>query len=155
MGVEDEIKQERFASEYEKLVVNIALTQSQLNANFQRSLKPLGISIQQFNVLRILKGKAPEAVCLADISCRMVDKMSNASRLVDKLFQKGYVERQVCTQDRRQIDVTLTNSGAEVLHKANLIIDESLKQFKNIPKKQLEKANEALDQIRDQIHSLE
>jgi DNA-binding MarR family transcriptional regulator len=152
MGIEDEIKQARFASEHEKFIVNIALTQSQLNANFQRMLKPLGISMQQFNVLRILKGKDPEAVCLADISCRMVDKMSNASRLVDKLFQKGLVQRETCAQDRRQIDVTLTDAGKDILNQANVVVGDAIQRFKSVPKKQLEKANDALDNIRDILH---
>jgi DNA-binding MarR family transcriptional regulator len=132
--------------------VNIALTQSQLNAEFQRALKPVGLSMQQFNVLRILKGKDPDPVCLNDISSRMVDKMSNASRLVEKLYQKGLINRLTCENDRRQIDVTITAEGKEILESANKVVSELMDKFSKVKTKHLEQANAALDEVRHQIN---
>jgi len=89
MELEKEIKQNLFKSPASKAVLNIVYTGSWLMGKTVQLLKPYGISAQQYNVLRILKGKAPEATALADIQERMLDRMSNATRLVEKTQTKG------------------------------------------------------------------
>lgn len=108
MKIEDEIKQSKFHSEYQKLAINILFTNQWLTTNTTKILKPFGISPQQYNVLRILKGQSPNAISVSNIMDRMIDKMSNTSRLVEKLRQKELIERVTCEKDRRQVDVKIT-----------------------------------------------
>src|SRR5689334_17825108 len=105
-SIEEEIKQEKkFATEYEKAAVNIMFTSSWLyNINAGR-MKKHGITPEQYNVLRILRGSYPKPLMLGSVTCRMVDKASNATRLVEKLRQKGHVERELCETNRRQVDI--------------------------------------------------
>src|SRR5688572_20535772 len=101
MKLEEEIRQGKFKSEHHKAVLNIIYTAGWLNGIHTRILKKYGISPQQFNILRILRGQHPKPATINLLIERMLDKMSNASRLVDKLKVKGLVERRQCDQDRR------------------------------------------------------
>src|SRR3989338_6623200 len=115
MKIGDAIKQKEFKSEFQKLFINIIYTANWLNNESIKTLKPFGISPQQYNVLRILKGQHPNAITVNNIIDRMLDKSSNASRLVDKLKQKGLVERDVCNNDRRQVDIKITKKGIALI----------------------------------------
>lgn len=149
MKLEEEIKQrKRFASDYERLIVNILFTASWLESKNIQRLKPYGISPQQFNVLRILRGSAPEPVALNVIAQRMIDKNSNATRLVEKLRLKGLVKREVCANNRRQVDITITNKGNDLLNKLDQSADEWLKSFEHMSKQQVTQLNDLLDKIR-------
>ena len=98
-----------------KAVVNILYTASWLEGiNIQR-FKPHGISPQQYNVLRILRGAYPNPVMLGEITERMIDKNSNATRLVEKLRLKGFLKRDICKTNRRQVDITITQKGLTLL----------------------------------------
>ncbi|MBI5326346.1 MAG: MarR family transcriptional regulator [Ignavibacteriae bacterium] len=115
MRLEDEIMQKKFKSEYHKLLVNIIFTGNWLNGESIKFLKQFGISPQQYNLMRILRGRHPESASITLLTERMLDKMSNASRLVDKLKKKGLVERIECPQDRRQVEVTICDKGLKLL----------------------------------------
>lgn len=119
MRLEEEIKQKQFANEHEKLMVNLLFTSNQFNASFNRTLKPYGISSQQFNILRILRGQFPKAAPLKLITERMIDKMSNTSRLVEKLRQKGLVERHINPSNRREVAIIITSKGLELINEAS------------------------------------
>src|SRR5688572_23634892 len=102
MSLENDLQQEKFSNEFNKAAVNILFTSSWLyNINAAR-LKAYDITPEQFNVLRILRGTHPEPMMLADITCRMIDKSSNATRLVEKLRQKNFLKREICADNRRQ-----------------------------------------------------
>src|SRR6187549_3166978 len=117
MPLEEDIRQEKFLNEFEKAAVNILFTSSWLyNVNATR-LKAYDITPEQFNVLRILRGSHPQALMLADVTCRMIDKSSNATRLVEKLRQKGLLKREICENNRRQVDISITDRGLAVLKK--------------------------------------
>ncbi len=126
--IEQEIQQKEFKSPFQRAHVNLLFTASVLENRTNQLLKKFGISPQQFNILRILKGKDPESVSLKDIACRMLDQNSNASRLVDKLLDKGLVKRSNCVEDRRRIDIVLTDNGRSILLEAN----EKIKLFHQI-----------------------
>ena len=115
MQIEKEIKQSSFKNEYHKLSVNLLFTGHWLQLQNHNHLKPFGVTVQQFNILRILKGQYPLPVTVSLLIDRMMDKMSNASRLVEKLRRKGLVERRVCENDRRAVDVLITPSGLDLL----------------------------------------
>ena len=115
MRLEEEIKQKQFRNEYHKLGVNILFTSSLLKLKTQQMLKPFGLSPEQFNVLRILRGHYPDPATVNMIIDRMIDKNSNASRIVDKLIEKKLVIRKESCVDRRQVDVFITEEGLKVL----------------------------------------
>lgn len=117
--IEEEIKQKKFASEFQKAVVNIMFTAAWLETRFSQIMKPFGISLQQFNILRILKGQHPQPAPLKLLTERMIDKMSNTSRLVEKLVKKGLVERKTCEVNRRQVDILITQKGIDLLTELN------------------------------------
>lgn len=147
MKIEEEIKQEKFHSEYQKLAINILFTNQWLTANTTKILKPYGISPQQYNVLRILKGQSPKAISVSNIMERMIDKMSNTSRLVEKLRQKELIERVTCEKDRRQVDVKVTKKGLALLEK----VSAEMNAFKNISDNLSEKDAQTINKLLDKM----
>lgn len=149
MKLEEEIKQKKFKSEFQKLALNIIFTSNWLNNQSIKAFKPFGISPQQYNVLRILKGQHPESISVNSIAERMLDKNSNASRLVEKLFLKKLVKREVCEHDRRQMDIVITQTGLDLLKK----MDGVSRQMENTINNQLNideaaQLNDFLDRLR-------
>jgi|SRR5579883_2415871 len=148
MKIEDEIKQPKFRSEYHKLAVNLSFTANWISRTFAQSLKPYKLTPQQFNVLRILRGQSPKPASINLITERMIDKMSNASRLVDKLLAKGLVERQVCPNDRRQVDVVITEKGSQLLSELDVILDKYNDTLTTLSAKEAQELNDLLDKMR-------
>jgi len=148
MPLEDDIKQEKFESEYHKAVVNILFTAGWLHYTNTVRLKPYDITPEQFNVLRILRGSHPKAMMLAEITCRMIDKSSNATRLVEKLRVKGLVKREICENNRRQVDIMITDKGLTLLTKIDKSSEEWVATLKNINKTEARKLNQILDKLR-------
>ncbi len=141
-------KQKKFGNEFEKAVVNILYTASWLEGiNIQR-FKPHGISPQQYNVLRILRGSHPNPVMLGEITERMIDKNSNATRLVEKLRLKGFLKRDICKTNRRQVDITITSKGLALLEELDTHIDEWQSEHMKIKKSEVQLLNELLDKLR-------
>lgn len=148
MSLEEDIRQEKFATEYDKAAVNILFTGSWLyNINAAR-FKTYDITPEQFNVLRILRGSHPKPMMLADITSRMIDKSSNATRLVEKLRQKGFVKREICEGNRRQVDISVTDKGLSVLKKIDNDSEAWLGTLKNITKSEAAELNRILDKLR-------
>lgn len=148
--IEEEIKQKKFPNVFIKTDVNLLFTSSWLNASQTRFFKKFGLSMQQYNVLRILRGKHPESVMLLQISDRMIDKMSNATRLVDKLVQKELTTRSLNKDSRRQVDINITEKGLELLAKIDVAMSTDLypKRYKDISEQDLEMLNDLLDKLR-------
>ena len=149
MRLEDEIKQKKFQSEFHKLSVNVIYSSGWMSTMNLSVLKKYNLSIQQFNILRILRGRHPEPATVKLLTTRMMDKMSNASRLVEKLSQKGFVERTPCSEDRRRVDIAITNKGMKVVNKASVILEKEIdKQLSNLTKKEAKQLNDLLDKMR-------
>ncbi|MDG1930386.1 MAG: MarR family transcriptional regulator [Flavobacteriaceae bacterium] len=91
------------------------------------TLQPFGLSLQQFNVLRILRGRNGAAASLESITDDMIHRMSNTSRIVDKLLEKGCVERTVCPENRRKVNIFITQKGMKLLMKIDAVIDHTEK----------------------------
>ncbi|RZK29179.1 MAG: MarR family transcriptional regulator [Hymenobacter sp.] len=121
MRLEDEIKQPTFQSEGQKAYLNILFTSGWLSLRQATAFRPFGITMPQFNVLRILRGQHPKPATVALLIERMLDKTSNASRIVDKLEEKKLVTRTVCPANRRAVDIRITEAGLGLLRQ----IDES------------------------------
>lgn len=148
MGLEQDIKQEKFINEYEKVAINLLYTSSWLHTLNAGRLKDYGITPEQYNVLRILRGSHPKAMMLADITSRMIDKSSNATRLVEKLRQKNLVKREICENNRRQVDISITERGLTLLKKIDAAENEWLSTLKNITKTEAQELNRVLDKLR-------
>ncbi|HTF20724.1 MAG TPA: MarR family transcriptional regulator [Chryseolinea sp.] len=149
MSLEQDIKQEKFSDEHEKVVINVLFTASWLyNKNASR-LKAHDITPEQYNVLRILRGSYPRALMLADVTSRMIDKSSNATRLVEKLRQKGLLRREVCENNRRQVDIVVTNQGLDLLKRIDEEAASWLESLRVITKEEAKEVNRVLDKLRD------
>ena len=146
--LEDEIKQKEFRTPYNKAIVNILYTGSWMNLIYSGYLKKFGLSLPQFNVLRILRGQYPTPATINLIIDRMLDKSSNASRIVDKLVLKKLVVRNTAEYDRRAVDVVITEKGLKLLAELDRASNEWEKQFKTLTAKQADKLNELLDKLR-------
>lgn len=133
-----------------RTLLNLEITNTQFKEEMQNVLKPFELSIEQFNVLRILRGQKGSPVNLQDIQERMVHKMSNTTRLVDKLILKTYVERFVCKKNRRKVEIFITAQGLELLKELDSIIDESENRLtSNLSKNELEQLNQLLNKLRN------
>lgn len=148
MALEDEIRQEKFKSEYNKMIVNLMFTNNWLVAKEIEVLRPYNLTISQYNVLRILRGQKGKAVTINLIINRMLDRMSNASRIVDRLEYKGLVTRKPCTKDRRAVDVLITDKALDLLSVLDKKIDKWEKTFKVISVEEAQALNTILDKIR-------
>ena len=148
MEIGEEIKQKKFKNEYHKMVVNMLFTTSWLENKHAASLKPFGISTQQFNILRILRGQFPKPATVNLLIDRMLDKNSNASRLVEKLRIKGLVERAICDDDRRAVNVVITKKGLKLLEEFDKKEQQFFKDLKNISVAEAKTINCLLDKMR-------
>jgi DNA-binding MarR family transcriptional regulator len=149
MSIERDIIQLRFKSEFEKAAVNILYTGSWLHGNNSIWLRPFKITPEQFNVLRILRGSHPKAMKLTDITSRMIDKNSNATRLVEKLRQKSLVKRELCPTNRRQVDISITGKGLNLLKRIDLKQSEWISSLRKISKVEAKELNRILDKLRN------
>jgi DNA-binding MarR family transcriptional regulator len=117
MRIEDEIQSTNFEDNYHKAVINVAYTQGWLANYFRCHFDKHNITQQQFNILRILRGQYPKPATINLLKERMIDKMSDASRIVDRLVQKGLVSRCTNNKDRRAVDIRISDEGLATLSK--------------------------------------
>lgn len=148
MKIEDAIYQSQFNSEYQKLGINLMYTGSWLNNIQIRFFKNFDLTPQQYNVLRILKGQKGKAISVNDMTARMIDRMSNTSRIVEKLRSKGLLRRDVCPKDRRQAEVSITKAGLELLETIDPEIKLFHENFDSLTEKEAKQLNDLLDKLR-------
>ena len=146
--IEEAIQQKQFKDPFNKAVVNLLYTNSYLVTSQNALFKPYGISPEQYNVLRILRGQSGVPTTVSSIQDRMLNKMSNASRLVEKLKVKGLVKRSECPNDRRQVDVLITEEGLKVLAELQVKVEEGNKDFVNLTLEEVNLLNDLLDKLR-------
>ena len=115
MRIEDEIKQSHFQDEHQKAMINLLYTAGWLQLRQACAFKQFALTSPQFNILRILRGQHPQPATVALLIERMLDKTSNASRIVDRLEEKQLVTRTVCPSNRRAVDIRITPAGLELL----------------------------------------
>lgn len=146
--ITEAIKQAKFRNEAHKLAVNLVFTVNWLSGLHQHIFKKHGITAQQFNVLRILRGQYPNPATLHLIKDRMLDKMSDASRIVERMRKVGLVERLTCKQDRRAVDIRITPKGLDMLAEIDRetpLMDEA---FVNLSEEEARQLNSLLDKLR-------
>lgn len=141
MNVEAIIKTDKKIPLRSRTLIHLMLIHKKVTENISHAFKPFGISAQQFNVLRILRGQQGKPANLSTLNERMVSKMSNTTRLVDKLIKKGYVDRIVCMSNRRKVEITITKEGLKVLSEMDKVLEiaenEILANFSDLELEQL------------------
>jgi len=148
MPLEQDIQQEKFQSEHQKASINIMYTGSWLHNLNASLLKKFSITPEQFNVLRILRGSYPTPMMLAEITMRMIDKNSNSTRLVEKLRQKALISRVVCENNRRQVDISITEKGLQLLKKIDGDQKTWARTMEKISQADAKELNRILDKLR-------
>jgi len=148
MKLEEEIKQKKFRNENEKLAVNIIFTHGWLSNHQNEIFSKFDLTGTQYNILRILRGQHPSPVSINLLKERMLDKMCDASRLVERLRKKGWLEREICDEDRRRANVRITNTGLKLLEKLDAYSESFDKLFANLSKTEIKQLNELLDKFR-------
>ncbi len=147
MILEQSIKQSKFRSEHHKMVLNIIYSANVIQVEQTRFFKQYDISPQQYNVLRILRGQYPKPVSIGLVQERMLDQMSNASRLVEKLKQKKLLTRRVCKEDRRQMDVCISEEGLKLLEVMDTRFGEVEKRVSVLSEEEATQLNQLLDKL--------
>ena len=148
MNVEDIIKTNIKIPLHKRTIIHLSLVMNKIDEEVSTCLKPYEISIQQFNVLSILRGQKGNPANLSTINERMVSKMSNTTRLVDKLLLKGFVSRNICKQNRRKIEIQITKEGIKILEQIDGILFETEKRIlENFNETELHELNTLLNKF--------
>ena len=142
MNVEALLKTEKKIPLESRTVIHLMLVHNKVTENIAHAFRPFEISLQQFNVLRILRGQQGKPANLSTLNERMVYKMSNTTRLVDKLMNKGYVDRIVCMSNRRKVEITITKEGLKALSEMDVVLEKTEKEILiNFSDSELEQLN--------------
>lgn len=148
MNVEGRIKTNEPLPLKQRSIIHLMLINNDINERINQALKEFGVSLQQFNVLRILRGRKGSPANLSTLNERMVTKMSNTTRLVDKLILKGFVNRIICPTNRRKVEISITSEGKKILEKMDVVmqnVEDDL--VKNFSTKDLELLNQLLNKF--------
>ena len=148
MGLEKDIKQQQFTSENQKLIINLVFTNNWLTEKIRDFLSTADITLQQFNILRILRGSHPQPLSTLTIRERMLDKMSDTSRIVDRLVLKGLVDKKTCPSDKRLVDISITEEGKKVLATIDQKEKEMMAVITNLNQGEMKMLNGLLDKMR-------
>jgi DNA-binding MarR family transcriptional regulator len=148
MSIENDIKQNKFRNPYQRLGINLIYTGNWMMHQQLEMMRGHDLTPQQYNVLRILRGHHPEPMKVNAIAERMLDKTSNASRLVDKLLLKELLVRRVCPTDRRAVDVLITDKGLDLLKEMDPLLAEWEKNMHTISAEEAVQLSNLLDKLR-------
>jgi DNA-binding MarR family transcriptional regulator len=149
MGINKDIRQDKFRNERHKAIINLLFTYGWTVERLKLFVAEEGITHQQFNILRILRGNHPTPLSTLTIRERMIDKMSDTSRIVDRLLSKGLVKKVICKKDRRLVDVTITEKGLKLLEKLDKKQDDMDGILSNLSEKEASSLSRLLDKIRN------
>ena len=147
MKLEEAIKS-KFANQKHKATLNVLYTAYWLRNKFSKALKEEGLTVEQYNVLRILKGKHPEQICVKDIGERIIEKSSNVPRIIDRLVLKKLAKRAPSKADKRETLVSITEKGVSLLMSATIRIDKITEEVTGLDEKDALTLNELLEKMR-------
>ncbi|GAB3742399.1 MarR family transcriptional regulator [Hymenobacter agri] len=148
MRIEDEIKQSHFENEHQKAIINLIYTSGWLQLRQACAFKRYGLTGPQFNILRILRGQHPQPATVALLIERMLDKTSNASRIVDRLEEKQLVTRTVCPSNRRAVDIRITPAGLTLLEEIDASGVMKAAAYAQLSDDEAQQLNALLDKMR-------
>jgi DNA-binding MarR family transcriptional regulator len=147
MSIDKDINQRKFRNDFQRVGINLIYTYNWANEQVKQLFDQYDITPQQFNILRILRG-AGEPLSTLQIRQRMLDKMSDTSRIVDRLLKKGFVKKMICKADRRLVDVTISDKGLKMLDKMDRHQEDMDGVFKNLSEAEAKTLNKLLDKVR-------
>lgn len=150
MGIEKEIQQQNFRNEFQKATVNLLFTANWLNEKVKNFLESEKITPQQYNILRILKG-GKKPLSTLQIRERMLDKMSDTSRIVERMLRKELVEKKICPTDKRLVDVTISKKGLAILEKLDARNDQLDGILYGLTGEEASRLNSLLDKMREAV----
>jgi DNA-binding MarR family transcriptional regulator len=153
MGIEKDIQQTNFRNEFQKMSINIIYTANWLNEKMGQILATEDITQQQYNILRILRGSDAPLSTLK-IRERMLDKMSDTSRIVDRLIVKGLVEKTACIKDKRLVDITISKKGLQLLEKLDSLNEHIDSILNGVSEKEAQAMNQILDKLRENSNTI-
>ena len=145
MKLEQAIKSSGFKSEKEKAALNIMYTAYQVKTFVSQTLKDFGLTPEQYNVLRILKGKYPDQMCVRDVSQRMIERSSNVPRIIDRLEIKKLVKRSQSGDDKRETVINLTQAGLNLLEVVNPVVEQKQQAITSLSDAEVQQLNSLLD----------
>lgn len=148
MKIEDEIIQKKFRNEWQKAAINILFTSSWLQLKMKDYMKGYDITQQQYNVMKILKGQHPNPVSTCTVRDRMLDKMSDVSRIISRLQEKELVSVCRASHDRRLVDIVISNKGLELVDRIDENADAIDEMVGNLSKEEAEQLSKLLDKLR-------
>lgn len=148
MKLEEAIKSTKFSDMRHKATLNLMYTTYWLKTHLSSALKEHDLTPEQYNVMRILKGKHPEQMCVKDIASRMIEKSSNVPRIVDRLVAKKLVKRNTSKEDKRETLITLTEKGVEKLLEANKLNEKLSTEIFGISNEEATVLNDLLEKLR-------
>jgi DNA-binding MarR family transcriptional regulator len=151
MGLEKDIQQTTFKGQNQKAVINLIYTYHWITEQIKSILSAEDITLQQYNILRILRGSDPQPLSTLAIRERMLDKMSDTSRIVDRLVIKQLVTKRMCPSDKRLVDVSITDHGKEMLERIDAKDSEMRGVMKNLDEEELTALNTMLDKLRGSV----
>ena len=146
--LENALLTNKFSSEAQKATLNILYTAWWLKSLTSKELKDFDLTHEQYNVLRILKGKYPDQLCVKDIARRMIEKSSNVPRIIDRLEIKKLVKRTVSESDKRETRITITKSGLSILESSTSKLNKVHNSIQTITEKEAEQLNCLLEKLR-------
>ncbi len=149
MGIEKEIQQSKFRNAHQKASINLIYTLGWMRDKTKCIFEEEDITSQQFNILRILRGSFPQPLSTLQIRERMLEKMSDTSRIVDRLIAKGLVKKVTCKNDRRLVDVVISDKGKKLLERLDLKQDQMDNVLGNLSEQDATILSDLLDKIRD------
>jgi MarR family 2-MHQ and catechol resistance regulon transcriptional repressor len=148
MSIEKDINQYKFRNQQHKSVINLFYTYNWVLEKIKKIIAEEDLTPQQFNMLRILRGSFPTPLSTLQIRERMLDKMSDTSRIVDRLILKGLVQKSTSAADKRLVDVLITEAGKSVLAKLDARNEAMDAVFDNLNEDEMTRLNELLDKLR-------
>jgi DNA-binding MarR family transcriptional regulator len=148
MKIEEEIKQKKFKSPHQKAVLNLLFTANWIQNKQRELFEPFGVTGQQYNMLRILRGQHPKPIPAVEIKSRMLDKNSDVSRLLDRLIGKKLVQKNQCPNDKRASDISITETGLELLTSLDSAINNIDSNYLTISREEAKQLSDLLDKAR-------
>jgi DNA-binding MarR family transcriptional regulator len=149
MKLEEAIQSNKFKTEVHKATLNILYTAWWLKTVMSKELKEFGLTHEQYNVLRILKGKFPDQMCVRDIAGRMMEKNSNVPRIIDRLVIKKLVKRSTSLEDKRETVITLTQAGISILESSTLLTEKIFSDVVSMNNEDALALNTLLEKVRE------
>ena len=155
MRLEDEIQQFKFRNQRQKMLINLIYTYNAISSKMQEFLKTESLTMQQYNILRILRGQHPNPSTNSLVKERMLDRNSDVTRIIDRMIRDGLVSRVNCESDRRRVDITITELGLDKLKRLDAMSGQMDTIASGLSEEESAILNDMLDKLRSECKKVE